>query len=516
MPEIAQVLTPEAVGFVAKLEREFRERRRRLLNKRVARQIEINTGRMPDFLPETEDLRRSYWRVAPCPNDLWDRRVELTGPPDRTTIINALNSGANVYVADFEDSLCPTWHNVLQGQHNLRHVVDRTISFMSLEGKQNRLNANIATLMVRPRGWHLEEKHVLVDGHPISASLFDFGIFFFHNAVTLTKRGSGPYFYLPKIENHAEARLWNDVFLMAQDELKLPHGTIRATVLIESILAAFEMHEILFELKEHSAGLNCGRWDYIFSFVKTFRFYPEFILPDRSRITMTTNFLHAYSVLLIQTCHKHGAHAIGGTAAQIPIQDNPEANEQALAKVRADKEREVTEGHDGTWVAHPGLVPVAKAVFDIKMSRENQIERKREDAKITAADLLTLPKGEITENGIRTNIQVALQYLEAWLNGNGCVPIHDQMEDTATAEIARAQLWQWIYSPNALLFDHRRITAEMYQRLLAEELIKLRATVGEDRFKSGNFHVATTLLNKLVMERHFPEFLTIPGYEQID
>jgi malate synthase len=516
MAEIAQVLTPEAVAFVTKLEREFGERRRNLLNKRIIRQIEINCGRMPNFLPETEDIRQSYWKVAPCPNDLLDRRVEITGPPDRKMIINALNSGANIYMADFEDSLSPTWQNIIQGQYNLGQAIDRTISLTSPDGRQYRLNANIATLMVRPRGWHLEEKHMLVDGHPISASLFDFGMFFFHNAKKLIQRGSGPYFYLPKIENHFEARLWNDVFLMAQDELKIPHGTVRATVLIETILAAFEMHEILYELKDHSAGLNCGRWDYIFSLIKSFRFYPEFILPDRSRITMTANFLHAYSVLLIQTCHKRGAHAIGGMAAQIPIKDNPTANEQALAKVQADKEREVAEGHDGTWVAHPGLVALAKAVFDVKMPKANQIERKREDANITAADLLTVPKGEITENGMRTNIDVAIQYLESWLNGNGCVPMYNQMEDTATAEISRAQLWQWIFSPNAMLFDHRKINPEMYQRFLSEELMKIRSIVGEDRFKNGKFHIATSLLNKLVLERHFPEFLTMPGYEHLD
>src|ERR1041385_1346653 len=516
MTEVAQVLTPEAVAFVAKLEREFGERRRNLLNKRVAKQIEINSGKMPNFLPETEEIRRSYWNIAPCPNHLLDRRVEITGPPERKMIINALNSGANVYMADFEDSLSPSWYNVIQGQYNLRQAVDQTITFTSPEGKQYKLNENTATLMVRPRGWHLEEKHMAIDGRPVSASLFDFGIFFFHNANKLLQRESGPYFYLPKIENHFEARLWNDVFLMAQDELKIPRGTIRATALIETILAAFEMHEILYELKEHSAGLNCGRRDYIFSIIKKFRFFPEFVLPDRSRITMTTRFLHAYSVLLIQTCHKHGAHAIGGMAAQIPIKDNREANEQALAKVRADKEREVAEGHDGTWVAHPGLVSLAKSIFDLKMPKAIQIERKREDTNITSDDLLAIPKGQISEKGMRTNINVALQYIESWLNGNGCVPMYNQMEDTATAEISRAQLWQWIFSPNAMLFDHRKINAEMYQRFLSEELITIRTAVGEDRFKNGKFHIATSLLNNLVMARHFADFLTVPGYEHID
>ena len=516
VPDAARVLTPEAVAFVAKLEREFGEQRRHLLNKRVARQIEINTGKMPDFLRETEEIRRSHWTVAPIPNDLLDRRVEITGPPDRKMIINALNSGANVFMADFEDSLSPTWENVIQGQLNLQEAVLGTIRFTSPDGKLYRLNEKTATLMVRPRGWHLEEKHMLLHGRPVSASLFDFGIFFFHNALKLLERGSGPYFYLPKIENHAEARLWNEVFLMAQDELRIPRGTIRATALIETILAAFEMNEILYELKDHSAGLNCGRWDYIFSVIKKFRFYPEFLLPDRSRITMSTKFLHSYSVLLIQTCHKRGVHGIGGMAAQIPIKDDPVANDRALLRIRSDKEREVSEGHDGTWVAHPGLVALAKSVFDVKMPQAHQIQRKRDDAKITADDLLHIPKGEITEPGMRTNVDVALQYLEAWLNGNGCVPLYNQMEDTATAEISRAQLWQWIFSPNAMLSGHRRISAELYQRLLPEELMKIRSAVGEDRFRNGKFHVATSLLDKLVLQRHFSEFLTLPAYELID
>ena len=516
VPEAERVLTRGALAFVAELEREFGERRRELLNRRVIRQIEINSGKMPNFLPETEMIRQTAWKVAPCPADLLDRRVEITGPPNRKMIINALNSGANVFMADFEDSLSPTWKNVVEGQSNLMDAVDRSISFDGPEGKRYRLNDALATLMVRPRGWQLHEKHMLVEGRPVSASLFDFGIFFFHNAAKLIGRGSGPYFYLPKLESHAEARLWNDVFLMAQERMKIPAGTIRATVLIETILAAFEMQEILFELKDHASGLNCGRWDYIFSTIKKFRLYPEFVLPDRSRITMMTRFLQSYSILLIQACHKRGAHAIGGMAAQIPIKGDPAANSEALARVRADKEREVADGHDGTWVAHPSLVPLAKAVFDTRMPGPHQIERKREDADITAGDLLSVPRGEITEQGMRTNIDVAVQYLEAWLNGNGCVPLYNLMEDTATAEISRAQLWQWIFSPNAMLFDHRKINADLFNRLLSEELASLRIRIGEERFRSGKFTVAATILSTLVLERHFCDFLTEPAYERID
>ncbi|HLX12578.1 MAG TPA: malate synthase A, partial [Bacteroidota bacterium] len=468
--EANRVLTPSALAFIAKLEHEFGERRRTLLKKRIESQIQINSGRLPDYLPETESIRTGYWKVAECPKDLIDRRVEITGPPDRKMIINALNSGANVYMADFEDSLSPTWENLMRGQSNLIDAVDKTIAVTGPEGKQYVLNESIATLMVRPRGWHLEEKHVLVDGQPVSASLFDFGIFFFHNARKLIERGSGPYFYLPKMESHLEAKLWNDVFLMAQDELFIPRGSIRATALIETILAAFEMHEILYELQDHSAGLNCGRWDYIFSMIKKFRHHPEFLLPDRLRITMMTPFLRSYSTLLIQTCHRHGAHAIGGMAAQIPVKDNAEANEEAFSKVRLDKEREADDGHDGTWVAHPGLVAVAKKVFDEKMQGLNQIQRKREDANITTADLLTVPRGEITEQGVRTNIEVAIRYIASWLSGNGCVPLHNLMEDAATAEISRAQLWQWVHSPNAMFSDHRRINVDVFESMFSKEV----------------------------------------------
>ncbi|MFI5251252.1 MAG: malate synthase A [Bacteroidota bacterium] len=513
---VVRVLTPAALTFISKLERQFRERRRILLKKRIERQIEINSGRMPDFLPATEHIRTGYWKISECPADLLDRRVEITGPPERKMIINALNSGANVYMADFEDALSPTWQNVIDGQCNLQDAVDRTISVDDSGGKQYALNEHIATLMVRPRGLHLEEKYVTIDGQPISASIFDFGLFFFHNAQKLINRGSGPYFYLPKMENHLEARLWNEIFNMAQDELGIPRGTIRATVLIETILAAFEMHEILYELKEHSAGLNCGRWDYIFSFIKKFRYHHEFLLPDRGRVTMLTHFLRSYSTLLIQTCHLHGAHALGGMAAQIPIKADPEANEEALRKVRQDKEREVADGHDGTWVAHPGLVPIAKQVFDEKMPSPNQIHRLRDDARISAGDLLRVPKGEITESGMRLNIEVALRYIESWLNGSGCVPIHNLMEDAATAEICRAQLWQWVHSPNATFSDHRRINPEVFDNFFTNELGVIQETLGPEQFRDRKFNRAASILKKLVLGRDFADFLTLSAYEYLD
>src|SRR5512146_2179943 len=403
-----RVLTPAALAFVARLARVFEDRRRELLAARTARQRRILDGERPDFLPDTRDIRERDWTVAPIPADLMDRRVEITGPVDRKMIINALNSGARVYMADFEDSHSPTWAATLEGQANLMDAVRRTISYRSPEGKSYALGDSLATLMVRPRGWHLDEKHVRIDGRPVSGSLFDFGLFFFHNAAEQIRRGTGPYFYLPKMESHLEARLWNDVFLAAQDALGMPRGTIKATVLIETILAAFEMDEILYELREHSAGLNCGRWDYIFSFIKKFSKYPQFVLPDRAQVTMTTHFLRSYSKLLIKTCHRRGAFAMGGMAPQIPIKNDPQANEAALAKVRADKEREVTDGHDGTWVAHPGLVPVALEVFDRIMPAPNQIDRKRPDVDVGAADLLVIPNGTITEAGVRTNISVGI------------------------------------------------------------------------------------------------------------
>ncbi|HEY6950801.1 MAG TPA: malate synthase A, partial [Bacteroidota bacterium] len=487
-----RILSTEALRFVAQLEREFGDRRRELLKRRLDRQQEINSGKMPDFLAPTSHIRQGYWRVLPPPADLLDRRVELTGPPTRKMIINGLNSGAKVFMADFEDANSPTWTNIIDGQLNLSEAVSGTLGFTNEEGKQYRLNDRVATLMVRPRGWHLEDKHIIVDGHPISASLLDFGLYFFHNARRLTERGTGPYFYLPKLENHLEAMLWNDVFLMAEDEFSLPRSSIRATVLIENILAAFEMHEILYALREHSAGLNCGRWDYIFSFIKKFRHHLDFVLPDRSRITMASHFLHSYSLLLIQTCHKRGTHAMGGMAAFIPIKDDARANEEALARVRADKEREVEDGHDGTWVAHPALVPLATSVFDGYMPGPNQFHRKREDVEISAADLLRNPKGEITEQGFRTNIDVAIQYIESWLGGVGCVPIYNLMEDTATAEISRAQLWQWVHHPNLLLADKQRVTKDFFRRILHDELNKMQARVGQERWLNGRYGLATS------------------------
>ncbi|MGA9173971.1 MAG: malate synthase A, partial [Thermoactinomyces sp.] len=432
--EFGEILTNEALEFVAGLARKFSASREALLQKRAERQQAIDSGKLPDFLPETASIRQGDWKIAPVPEDLQDRRVEITGPAgNRKMVINALNSGASVFMADFEDANSPTWENTVGGQVNLRKAIRRDIDFTSPEGKKYALNEQIATLVVRPRGWHLDEKHVRVDGKPVPGGLFDFGLYFFHNARTLLENGSGPYFYLPKLESHLEARLWNDVFVYAQDALGIPQGTIKATVLIETILAAFEMEEILYELRNHSAGLNCGRWDYIFSYLKVMRNQPDVILPDRQQVTMTVPMMRAYTLLAIKTCHKRGAHAIGGMAAQIPIKNDPEANREALNKVKEDKEREVLDGHDGTWVAHPGLVPVAKAVFDEKMPNPNQIDRLREDVEVTAEDLLRVPEGTITEAGLRINIRVGLQYIEEWLRGNGAVAIDHLMEDAATA-----------------------------------------------------------------------------------
>jgi malate synthase len=501
-----QILTPEACRFLTKLAREFESRRRELLQRRETRQREMDAGVMPDFLPDTADIRESEWTVAKIPQDLLDRRVEITGPVDRKMIINALNSGANVFMADFEDSNSPTWRNNLEGQANLRDAVDGTISFVSPEGKRYELNDRVATLVVRPRGWHLEEKHFLVDGKRISASLFDFGLYFFHNAERLIEKGTGPYFYLPKMENHLEARLWNDVFCFAQDELGILRGTIRATVLIETILATFEMDEILHELRWHCSGLNCGRWDYIFSFIKKFRNRPDFVLPDRSTVTMEKHFLKSYVELLIQTCHRRGIHAMGGMAAQIPIKNDPGANEKALEKVREDKRREVIAGHDGTWVAHPGLVPIAKEVFDTYMKTPNQIGRRREDVHVKAKDLLTVPEGQITEEGLRWNIDVGLQYLESWLRGSGCVPIYNLMEDAATAEICRSQVWQWV-KHGARLSDGRAATEEMIRKIIAEQKNKL---------KGGRISEAADIFERMMTSPDFAEFLTLEAYDYID
>ncbi|PYP10925.1 MAG: malate synthase A [Gemmatimonadetes bacterium] len=505
-PEFAEILTAEARRFLTTLARACEGRRQELLARRVERQRRLDAGERPDFLPETRSVREAAWTVAPIPADLADRRVEITGPVDRKMIINALNSGARVYMADFEDSNAPTWRNNLEGQANLRDAVRGTIGFTSPEGKRYALGPRTATLMVRPRGWHLDEKHVTVDGRPIAAALFDFGLFFFHNAKALIAKGTGPYFYLPKLESHLEARLWNDAFTLAQDELGIPRGTIRATVLIETILAAFEMDEILYELKDHSAGLNCGRWDYIFSFIKKFRKRPDSVLPDRARVTMDRHFLKSYVDLLIQTCHRRRAHAMGGMAAQIPIKHDPAANEAALEKVRQDKLREVRAGHDGTWVAHPGLVPVAAEVFDAAMPGPNQLHVARDDVRVTAADLLAVPDGEITEAGLRTNVDVGIQYLESWLRGLGCVPIYNLMEDAATAEISRSQVWQWLRH-GARLADGRPMTAALVEQTIAGEL---------QRFQGGKFALAADLFRRVAIEPELPEFLTGVAYEYLD
>ncbi|HEX8872547.1 MAG TPA: malate synthase A [Candidatus Acidoferrum sp.] len=508
-----RVLTPEAVRFIGELQRNFNSRRLALLAARAERQKRLDAGEKPDFLPETRHIRESDWVVAAIPADLRDRRVEITGPVDRKMIINALNSGARVFMADFEDSNTPTWPNQMEGQSNLMDAVRRTITYSDpATGKNYKLNERTATLLVRPRGWHLEERHVLVDGRPMSGSLFDFGLYFFHNAKQLLASGTGPYFYLPKMESHLEARLWNDVFLFAQKELGIPEGSIRATVLIETILAAFEMDEILYELREHSAGLNCGRWDYIFSFIKKFAADPKVTFPDRAQVTMTTHFLHSYSKLLIRTCHRRNIHAMGGMAAFIPIKSDPEANERAIAQVRADKEREAGDGHDGTWVAHPGLVPIATEIFDRLMPTANQIEKKLADFHATAEDLLQVPSGEITEAGLRQNIAVGLGYLEAWLRGTGCVPLFNLMEDAATAEISRAQLWQWIHH-GAHLKDGRAVTLSLCEEVIQSELAKARQS--GDAARLAAYEKAARLMRDLIQAPQFIDFLTVPAYEQL-
>ncbi len=513
--EFAEILTPEALAFVARLHRKFESSRQELLARRAARQQEFDAGKLPDFLPETSDIRKQEWAVAPQPRDLLERRVELTGPTDRKMVINALNSGASTFMADFEDANCPTWHNMIDGQVNLRDAVRRTISFEQ-SGKRYRLNENTAVLIPRPRGWHLDEKHVRVDGRAVSGSLFDFALFFFHNAKELMARGSGPYFYLPKMESRLEARLWNDVFVFSQKELDVPRGSIKATALIETLLAAFEMDEILYELREHSAGLNIGRWDYIFSCIKKFRANQDFCLADRSQVTMTAPFMRAYSLLLVKTCHRRGAPAMGGMAAQIPIKNDAAANEAALEKVRQDKLREVTDGCDGTWVAHPGLVPVAKQVFDEHMRGPNQYGRQRPDVAVSAKHLLDFqPEKPITEAGLRNNISVGVQYLGAWLAGNGCVPVFNLMEDAATAEISRSQIWQWIRSPKGVLEDGRKVTVGLFRQLLAEELPKVKTYLGEMAYSAGKYEEAATLFEKLIVG-DYVEFLTLPAYQQID
>lgn len=504
-----RVLTPAALSFLEALHLRFNEPRKALLRQRVFRQQAIDQGIFPDFLPTTAKLRNSDWQVAPLPADLLDRRVEITGPVDRKMIINALNSGAKVFMADFEDSNTPSWFNNMNGQLNLQDAIRGTITYEHPRtSKQYQLSSQTATLMIRPRGWHLEEKNLLHEGEALSGSLVDFGLYFFHNASTLLAKGSGPYFYLPKLENHQEARLWNEVFLFAQAYLGIPVGTIKATVLIETILAAFEMDEILYELREHSAGLNCGRWDYIFSFIKKFKQYPDRILPDRSQVTMTAPFMNAYCDLLIKTCHRRGVHAMGGMAAQIPIKNDPAANAVALEKVRQDKLREVLAGHDGSWVAHPGLVPLALEVFTEHMPQANQIERLPNDTAVSAASLLAVPAGTITEEGIRENIRVGILYLESWLRGHGAAALFHKMEDAATAEISRTQLWQWIRH-GAQMENGQEVTYPLYQQLLQEELPGMVAILPSD----NRLDTALKLFDQLVKEEDYTDFLTLPAYE---
>jgi len=514
-PGFEDILTPEALAFVAELEGRFGPERQRLLGVRVQRQALLDKGWKPDFLPETRAIREADWTIAPLPVDLLDRRVEITGPVDRKMVINALNSGAKLFMADFEDANCPTWTNQIEGQINVRDAVRRTIAHEDPKtGRKYRLNDKTAVLKIRPRGWHLEERHVLMDGEPVSAGLFDFGLYVFHNARELLARGSGPYLYLPKLESHFEARLWREVFTVAEEYLHLPHGSVKATVLIETILAAFEMDEILYELRDHSAGLNCGRWDYIFSFIKKFRNDPAAVLPDRSAVTMATPFLSAYSQLAVKTCHRRNAPAIGGMAAFIPVKDDPSANETAFSRVRADKEREASNGHDGTWVAHPGLVPVAMAVFDTYMPTPNQIARKRADVSVTAADLLAVPDGAKTEAGLRNNVAVGIGYIEAWLRGQGCVPLFNLMEDAATAEISRSQVWQWIHA-GASLEDGRPVTLGLVDSVIAEELAAWKSRVGAATYEAGRYAEAAALFRDLVARTDFVEFLTLPAYDRL-
>jgi len=514
-PQYQEILTDEALEFLAQLHRKFNATRLELLNKRVEKQARIDAGELPDFLPETKQIREGDWKVASIPEDLLDRRVEITGPVERKMIINALNSGAYVFMADCEDSSSPTWDNMVQGQINLRDAVARTITLTNPKnGKFYELNEKTATLLVRPRGWHLEEKHLKVDGENMSGSLFDFGLYFFHNAKKALEMGTGPYFYLPKLESHLEARLWNDAFVFAQEYVGIPQGTIKATVLVETILASFELNEILYELREHSAGLNCGRWDYIFSYIKKFRKHPDRLLPNRAQVGMTVPFMKNYSDLVIKVCHKRGIHDMGGMAAQIPIKNDEEANQKAIEKVSNDKKREAMAGHDGTWVAHPGLVSVALEQFDKYMPNANQIGKKREDVNVDAEGLIAPCEGTITKAGLEINIDVAIQYLEAWLGGNGCVPIYNLMEDAATAEISRAQVWQWLQH-SAKLESGETITKEMVEGLIPEQLEKIKNLVGSERFEAGHYQKAADIFRQLVFQEEFEEFLTLPAYNEI-
>lgn len=514
-PEYAEILSEAALAFIADLHRKFDKPRKKLLADRKIRQTQFDKGMLPDFLPETANIRKDDWTVAAIPADLQDRRVEITGPVDRKMIINALNSGAKVFMADLEDSNSPTWANNVEGQINLRDANLGTISFAHpTKDKTYQLNEDTATLMVRPRGWHLTEKGMTVDGEPVSGSLFDFGLYFFHNVKTRLRQGSGTYFYLAKLESHLEARLWNDVFVFAQNELGVPQGTIRATVLLETITASFEMHEILWELRSHSAGLNCGRWDYIFSMIKKFSKNPDFLMPDRALIGMGVHCMKSYSQLVIQTCHRRGIHAMGGMAAQIPVKNDDEANRLAFEKVGVDKKREAENGHDGTWVAHPGLVKIAMDTFNDYMPKANSIANKREDVKVTAADLLAVPQGDITEAGVRENINVGILYIESWLRGVGAAAIYHKMEDAATAEISRAQLWQWIQN-KAKMDDGRTVTLALFDELLPEELEKIKAYVGEGNYANGRFEKAVEVFEELIKADEFPEFLTLGAYDYL-
>jgi len=515
---VAEILTPQALAFVATLQREFNPARQALLLRRAERQTALNVGALPDFLSDTRQIHEGSWTVAPVPRDLQDRKVEITGPVDRKMVINALNSGASTYMADFEDANSPTWANNVGGHVNLRDAIRRSIDYTAPDGRTYRLNEKTATLLVRPRGWHLDEKHVLVDGRPISGSLMDFGLYMFHNARALLDRGTGPYFYLPKLQSHLEARLWNDLFVFTQDALGVPRGSIKATVLVEHILAAFEMEEILYELREHSGGLNAGRWDYIYSLIKTFRDRPEFVLPDRAQVTMTVPFMRAYTELLVKTCHRRGAYAIGGMAAFIPSRRDPEANRVALAKVRDDKIREVTDGFDGTWVAHPDLVREAMTSFNSVLGeRPHQLGRRREEVRTSARDLLDvrIPGGTVTEAGLRTNISVGIQYVESWLRGTGAAALYNLMEDAATAEIARSQVWQWVRHA-VRLSGGAPVTADLVRRIETEELARIRREVGADVFDKGRFEEARGLFEEVALREAFVEFLTIPAYGRID
>jgi malate synthase len=512
-----EVLTPDALAFVGRLQGEFGDRRLELLRMRDERQARLDEGEVPDFLA-TRSVPESDWKVAQAPKDLEDRRVEITGPTDRKMLINALNSGARVFMADFEDANSPTWANLVEGQVNLIDAIERRIDFTSPEGKQYRLNDKVATLVVRPRGWHLEEKHVEVGGQPVSGSLFDFGLYFFHNAERLGRKGSGPYFYLPKLESHLEARLWNDVFNFAQDDLGIPRGTIRATVLIETILAAFEMEEILYELREHSSGLNAGRWDYIFSIIKKFRNRPDFVLPDRAQVTMTVPFMRAYTQLLVKTCHRHGAHAMGGMAAFIPSRRDPEVNRVALAKVKEDKDREAGDGFDGTWVAHPDLVPTATEAFDrVLGERPNQLHRQRPDVVVTAAELIDVrvPGGSMTENGLRMNVGVGIQYIESWLRGVGAAAINNLMEDVATAEISRSQVWQWVRH-SSRLSEGPTVNADLVREIADDELAQIRERLGEDGWAKSRFTEARAVFEEVALGQSFPAFLTLVALRHLD